>query len=95
MTGETAAKESEATFVSWRWLTPVLISVLIGIGTAFARGVSSDIEGLKREQYSLKAASELRVQSLEAQLADVRQTQEREHRLLVRIAQRMGIEVAE
>lgn len=95
MTGETAAKESEATFITWRWLTPVLMGLLITIGTAFARGVSSDIETLKREQTDLKAASEMRIQSLEGQLVYVRAAQEREHRLLVRIAQRMGIEVAE
>jgi len=88
-------KEQGGNYVTWRWLTPVLLSVLIGIGTAFARGVSADIETLQREQTSLKAASELRIQSLEAQLNGVREAQEREHRLLVRIAKRMGIEVAE
>lgn len=90
-----STKEAEATFITWRWLTPVLLSVLIGIGTAFARAVSTDIETLQKEQTALKAASELRIQSLEAQLSGVRAAQEREHRLLVRIAQRMGIEVAE
>ena len=88
-------KDAEATFVSWRWLTPVLMGLLITIGTAYARGVSSDIEMLQKEQTALKAESELRIQSLEAQLSGVRAAQEREHRLLVRIAQRMGIEVAE
>jgi len=94
MAGETS-KESEATFVTWRWLTPVLMGLLITIGTAFSRGVSGDIETLKSAQAELKAASEIRIQSLESQLSGVRAAQEREHRLLVRIAQRMGIEVAE
>lgn len=94
MSGE-ITKDAEATFVSWRWLTPVLFGILITIGTAFASGVVRDIDALKREQTDLKAASDLRIQSLEAQLSGVRVAQEREHRLLVRIAQRMGIEVAE
>ncbi len=94
MSGETT-KDAESTFITWKWLTPVLLSILLGIGTTFARGISADVDALKREQNELKTASELRIQSLEAQLSGVRAAQEREHRLLVRIAQRMGIEVAE
>lgn len=88
-------EEREDAFVSWRWLTPVLLTVLIGIGSWFASNVLADVGQLKRDQVMQKAVVDLRVQALEAQIAEMGARQERTNRLLVKIATRMGIEVAE
>lgn len=82
-------------YISWRFLTPVLLTVLLGVGSWFAKGVRADVDQLKTEQATQKAAVDLRVQALESQIAGVRAAQERNNRLLVKIAARMGIEVAE
>ena len=82
-------------YISWRFLTPVLLTVLLGVGSWFAKGVRADVDQLKTEQATQKAVVDLRVQALESQIAGVRAAQERNNRLLVKIAARMGIEVAE
>lgn len=82
-------------FVSWRWLTPVLLTLLIAIGSWFTSTVLADVSRMKVEAATHKAATDLRIQSLEAQIEGVRRSQERSNRLLVKIATRMGIEVAE
>jgi len=82
-------------FISWRWLTPVLLGLLITIGTGFAKSISADVDHLKTEQAEQKATVDLRIQSLEFQVTAVRAAQERDHKLIVLIARRMGIEVAE
>lgn len=88
--------------VSFTWLAGVLLTMLLGMVAYTGRTAAADIERVKAEVASAKAevaeqkqTMTLRVQSLESQLLGVREAQEREHRLLVRIATRMGIEVAE
>lgn len=85
----------ENNYISWRFLTPLLLTVLLGVGSWFAKGVRADVDQLKTDQATQKAVVDLRIQSLEAQIAGVRLAQERNNRLLVKIASRMGIEVAE
>ena len=82
-------------YISWRWLTPLLLTVLIAIGSWFTSSVLADVGRIKIEAATHKAATDLRIQSLEAQIEGVRRSQERNNRLLVKIATRMGIEVAE
>lgn len=85
----------ENNYISWRFLTPVLLTALLGVGSWFAKGVRADVDQLKTEQVTQKAVVDLRIQALESQIAGVRAAQERNNRLLVKIAARMGIEVAE
>lgn len=82
-------------YISWRWLTPVLLTALIGIGSWFTSTVLADVAQIKVAAANEKAAVALRIQALEAQIAGMREAQERNNRLLVRIATRIGIEVAE
>jgi hypothetical protein len=77
------------------FLTPILLAILIGIGSWFASTVLADVGQLKQDQLSQKAAVDLRVQALEAQISALSASQERTNKLLVKIATRMGIEVAE
>lgn len=88
-------EEKDESFVSWRWLTPVLLSVLIGIGSWFATSVLADVRQLKQDQVAQKAVVDLRVQALEYQILGVREAQKRQMDLLKKIAARMGIEAAE
>lgn len=90
-----ANQDGENNYISWRFLTPVLLTILLGVGSWFAKGVRADVDQLKTEQATQKAVVDLRVQALESQIAGVRAAQERNNRLLVKIAARMGIEVAE
>lgn len=89
------SEETESQSLTWRWLAGLLITVVFSIGAWSSRGIAQDVESLKSQLNEQKAAVSLRVQTLETQLSGVREAQEREHRLLVKIAKRMGIEVAE
>lgn len=77
--------------VSWQWLAGILLTIVLGGGAWVIKGHAADIETASRERVVMA----LRIQSLEAQFSAVREAQEREHRLLVKIAKRMGIEVAD
>lgn len=77
------------------FVTPMLLAVLIAIGSWFTSTVIADVTRMKMEAAAQKATVDLRIQTLESQIEGIRQAQERSNKLLVKIATRMGIEVAE
>lgn len=81
--------------ISFKFITPTLLAILIAIGSWFTSNVIADVTRMKVEAAAQKATVDLRIQTLESQIEGVRLAQERSNKLLVKIATRMGIEVAE
>lgn len=90
-----STKNDTSGAISFKFVTPTLLAILIAIGSWFTSTVIADVTRIKMEAAAQKATVDLRIQTLESQIEGIRQAQDRSNKLLVKIATRMGIEVAE
>lgn len=77
--------------LDFKWLAGILITLLFSIGGYAINRAMADIETLKTRQ----TVTELHANDTKNEIGNVRTNQERDHRLIVQIARKMGIEVAE
>ena len=77
--------------LDFRWLAGILLTLLFSAGGLLIRDARADIESLKARAM----ASEIHANDTKNEISNVRSNQERDHRLIVQIARKMGIEVAE
>lgn len=89
-------------YLTWQTVAGTLGGIIVTVGLWAGLSLTLDVQALKVQTAAMKADTAVReataanrISLLDLQITDVRTAQEREHRLLVRIAQRMGIEVAE
>lgn len=81
--------------VTFAWVSGVLLTILLGLAGWTARTAAADIDKVKTDLSRQEQYVALRVQTLDSQIAAVRDAQRRQMDLLKKIATRMGIEVAE
>lgn len=88
--------------LTYKWLAPITLALAIslmgyGMRSVIAEQLSASVERqeMKVAIADQRSAAALKIQALEIQLVDIQKSQEREHRLLVKIARRMGLEVAD
>ena len=77
--------------LDFKWLAGILITLLFSVGGYAINRAMADIETLKARQ----TIAELHANDTKNEISNVRSNQERDHRLIVQIARKMGIEVAE
>lgn len=85
--------------LTFKWLSGLAITIILSLVGYVGRGILADQsaaaaerQDMKNELAIQKNATALKVQALELQLSEIQKSQEREHKLLVKIAARMGIE---
>lgn len=77
--------------LSLRWVAGISTGILIMLMLWAGLVGAMELQTLKANG----AAQETRITLIEAKMSDIRGAQEREHRLLVQIAERIGIVVAQ
>lgn len=91
-TGDVTTGDGSRDFVlDFKWLAGLLITLLFSVGGYAISRAMADIETLKARQ----SIAEMHANDTKNEIGNVRSNQERDHRLIVQIARKMGIEVAE